>query len=435
MLTYQQKMQELKNILKIAPNNKAVEFIYWRFLQDDYRGIHLLQHNRWTFKKFKAIIFAIVYSQDENGYIKVPRGDEIKNFLIGDYPQYGNLVNLFSNKYKEITGNKKKEGTPNTVKKNLFPDLARMNVIDRYRKTKNGIVLLNPNKKGSVDLIRMRSYLELDKKNIEDEFFLSNLYNQVSKNIYTSLPTLIFDLITDEELEGKISQDEFLFFITWYNKEYLKNDLKFNDIKDLILEWRKLNLAARKHVVTFIKNWAIPNHFVGVKKNKKRDYNNFKNETQEIMQHIKNSQIFALDENAKEFQIVFKIKDEKIIRYRSNTPKLEYFKNHNVKKRKGFEFDHVVPISWSTTWDEAIKICSWKNLIYIDAKKHAIKTQSNNIYVFLDKRDEVSYIYLNSSNEEDFLSLKLHEEILFNMNLFDDIKNYNADLNNYISKQ
>jgi|GEM_PF-2950622 len=63
------------------------------------------------------------------------------------------------------------------------------------------------------------------------------------------------------------------------------------------------------------------------------------------MQHIKDSEIFSLNINATQFEIFFKKQDEQIKRYRSETPKLEYLEKHNMKKIKGFEFDHIVPFS------------------------------------------------------------------------------------------
>lgn len=426
------KIRELDNILVINPNNLAIKFIYWRMLQNNYRGLHLLQHNRWTFEKFRAIIIAIFHSQDNNGYVRIPRGDEGK-FHLGDYSQYLELIKKFQEEYKKSTN--KEEGTANTIKKNLFPDLARMGVIDRYKINNNQErTILKPYVKDSVDLIKFKDYLNLNEKTLNDNHFLRQIYNNFSKNIYNDLPLLLFELISDENLKGKIDEYEFLFFITWYDNFYLEYKIDKDQIKELILSWRNLSLSARNTVINFIRNWADREKWINFKKDQKRDFYNWKNQTQEIMQHIKDSEIFSLNINATQFEIFFKKQDEQIKRYRSETPKLEYLEKHNMKKIKGFEFDHIVPFSWSTTFEQALKICSWKNLIYIDAKNHAIKTQSNNIYVYLNSRKEINYLYLESENKKDFLFLKLNKDVYFNMNLFQELKEYNISLNKFVSE-
>jgi|GEM_PF-3040006 len=92
-----------------------------------------------------------------------------------------------------------------------------MGVIDRYKINDNQEkIVLKPYIKDSVDLIKFKDYLNLNEKTVEDNNFLRNIYNNYSKKIYNynNLPLLLFDLLSDEELKGKINEYEFLFFIT-----------------------------------------------------------------------------------------------------------------------------------------------------------------------------------------------------------------------------
>lgn len=436
MLINKQKIQELNEIFSIAPDNKAVHFLYWRLLQDGYRGMHLTQHNRWTIEKFKAIIFAIYNIKNDKGYIKIPRGDEGKDFYIGEYPEYKKLVNSFLEEYKKLTG--KNEGTPNSIKKNLLVDLSRMGIISRYHITnkEKHPIRLEPWTRKSVDLIKVNDSINLTKSKLSDDIFLDTLFKEKSKYLYNinNLPFLLFEILCEEKLKGFITEYEFLFFITWNNYQYLDKIFDHNLVVEMILNWRKLNFSAKKSIINLIKKWANRKNYLNFPKNQKRDFENWKNETKQIMQHIKESELFATNEKGTELLISFKKTSNNIKRYRSEEPKKEYLKYHKINKEKGFEFDHIVPFSWSMTHEDAVRISSWKNLIYIDARSHAIKSQTNNKYVYLDKRDEISCIYL-VADDKDFLYLKLKENVLLDMNLFDELKKYNINLNNFISQK
>jgi len=90
-----------------------------------------------------------------------------------------------------------------------------MGVIDRYKINNNQErTILKPYVKDSVDLIKFKDYLNLNEKTLNDNHFLRQIYNNFSKNIYNDLPLLLFELISDENLKGKIDEYEFLFFIT-----------------------------------------------------------------------------------------------------------------------------------------------------------------------------------------------------------------------------
>lgn len=424
-------LQKIEKILSFGPFNESIKFLCWRLKRDDYRGNHFSQHNRLTFEKFKALIIAVTFVKDDLGYIKIPPGDS-KDFRIGDYPQYEKLINAFHKELKKQ--DLKSQGTANSIKKNLFPDLNRMGIINRFSKNNSVITILDPYSKKKVDFINVNSSLKIE-ENLLNDLYLNKIYEESTKNLYLNLLPLVNEILQSEKIKGHIDEIEFLFFITWYQRQYLNNAI-FNSqiIIDMIYSWRKLDRSIKKELINFIKDWAVPKRFKASNKNQKRDFHNWKNETQNIMQHFKNTNLFTLNQNASKFELVFKEEFNKIKRTRSCDIKKEYIKNHNIKKEKGFEFDHIVPFSWSTTIEEAIKIENWKNLLYIDAKNHAIKTCTNNKYVFFDKRNinNKDYICL-VANDKDFLSLCLNDDVYFDMKFFNEIKTYNLSLHELIN--
>lgn len=387
----------------------------WRLARNDYRGFHLTQHNRLTFKKFNALL------KNAKEFLKVPAGDEGKNFVLGNYVEYCNFINDFREELFEQ--NVKPQGTANSIKKTLFPDLARMNIIKRYNKN---LLELNPYSRGNIEYIKLdNSVLKYETMDIlqREEYFKIK-----SKELYIVMLPCLFAVLNSDKIEGWMDEYEFLFFFTWIGKKY--NDEILDEIKviDFIISYRKISRAGKKYIIEKISKWAVPKYFKG-NKTIKRDFRNWKNETQDIMQNLKASGLFSLNKNANKFELLFKNLENKSI-VRSKTAKEECFINHSVSKVLGFELDHSVPFSWITTYEEAIQIDNWKNLIYIDAKNHAIKSQQNNKYTYFGKGKEKNYRLYSIDGTE--IKLELDKDIIFNENLYDIIYNYNKNLNDSI---
>ena len=117
----------LKSIKSIDSKNEFLEYIVERVLRNDYRGIQISQHNRLTFSYFEKLIESI-YEVAGKGIFRIHVGDD-EGELQPDAETYYKLVE----KVKEKTG----KGTINSIKKNTFPDIAKMGFIFRYDKGKN----------------------------------------------------------------------------------------------------------------------------------------------------------------------------------------------------------------------------------------------------------------------------------------------------------
>ena len=65
----------LKNIRAIKPGNLFLEYIVERIQDDDYRGIHISQHNRYDLERLTHILSG-AYEVVSNRQFRVPLGDD-----------------------------------------------------------------------------------------------------------------------------------------------------------------------------------------------------------------------------------------------------------------------------------------------------------------------------------------------------------------------
>ena len=91
----------LKKILNIQPDNQFLEYIVERVQRDDYRGIQISQHNRYTIDEVFVILQAI-YSVVGDDYLEIPPGDvtksEAHDTVQKKYKQYSNVVETIHKK-------------------------------------------------------------------------------------------------------------------------------------------------------------------------------------------------------------------------------------------------------------------------------------------------------------------------------------------------
>lgn len=113
----------LREIETLANGNGFIGYIIERVLDENYRGYQCSQHNRLTFKYFCCVIDAI-YGNAENEIFNIHTGDD-KGLLQSDAAMYYRIVEAV----KAKTG----KGTINSIKKNTFPDIARMGFFGQIR--------------------------------------------------------------------------------------------------------------------------------------------------------------------------------------------------------------------------------------------------------------------------------------------------------------
>ncbi|WQT06853.1 restriction endonuclease [Helicobacter pylori] len=249
------------------PHKECLQFLGDRVLSGNYRGWHLSQHNRYD-QNTICIILEEIYKIVGNGLMQIRDQDMSKRPKpIHGEGQYEELV-------KNI--NTKILGTVNqdSLRKNLFVDMHRMGLIDRYGASGEklypyersrhikyiglaplGLELVGAHRKGGQEASKL--YYDEGLKNLGVCAF-----GERCLEIMTSLNTFY------------LTEYESMFFVTALN-------LDTNIIADYIAEFRRLDESQYSSVIRLVQNYCNPNNFSGDKSNK-RDFGNWKNETQQI---------------------------------------------------------------------------------------------------------------------------------------------------------
>ena len=385
----------------IQYDNKALQFIDKRLQDDNYRGSESSEHNRYDMEEIYIILTILNKYSPQKEKLQIPIGD-VKD---------GDSVIVGTEKYIEICKEigkkiKKKNGEPkhtqNTLKKNTFVDLHRAGFITRWKKTNSGILEIDPYKRSlNIKYVSLTDDgLKFINSNLIDRpfIFTKGLYNLLGNYIDISL-----DILKDSDCEiDKISKYEFMFFVSAIN-----TDTSFSITKDecvsLLKDYRTLDNNQQGQVIERLKDRLKPEYFDG-DKTQKRDWHNWKN---------KIDQIYHLFAQMPYFEIIDKdltltsrpIKKQKgadlEIKKRSQTEKLEYFKQHDIlSKVNGYELHHVIALAFSVSPEQYEMLDKWENMVYIDAGQHAKITQNNNrnIIMSVEEADVILKDYINKNS-------------------------------------
>lgn len=347
----------LNKILTISSGNRAIKFIYETINTEFYRGNHISQHNRITFKKIECILKNI-YAISKDGLLQIRTTDLSKR------PQ--NITG--EEKYSALCRNIKSEigiGTQDSIRKNFFVDMERMGLIDRFDKYKN-------NAKKSIKYIKLTDYGVnfLNTKKYIDQFYIfSACINKLTLG-YIDIIIRIFRVLKCKS----ITLEEFMFFVSKIH--FKKNNLNFSKCTQLLQEFRTLSRTENDYLIKKIKTTLDPRQFAG-NKNQKKDWYNWKNEAQQIFNLLGQTVYFEFSKNKLSTRTNEKFQNpSKLIR--SKTAKEQYFKQHMIKKEVGFELHHIFPLGSANSKQEFLIYDNWLNLIYIDAFKHSQLTQTGN---------------------------------------------------------
>ena len=399
-------------LLGIQPALECLKFLAWRVSKDDYRGTHKLQHYRWNKEYIKIVLkhlpkdTKLYHTQGDitDGYIY--KSDEV------EFCEYLAKVN------KELNATENGNITDMVMRKIIFVNLQRMGLVDRFNK--NGI-LCDPDKKAQYRYVQItQKGLEiLNAKNIFEEI---KYFGLAFDRVFGGIIQDILDLINELEY---LSEYEMMFFVSYLGKEYNGYILTKDRILDFITEFRSLR-ARSKTVISVMQEYCNPNNFTG-NKTTKRDFHNWKNETQTIFDSLNLMSLFEYDERNKNITAKGKINGTSVKFKRSSLIKAEYFKEHEIYKDLQFELHHIVPFYLAKSIEQLKAIDDWQNLIYIDANSHKIFS--------LDKKLKQA-IRLNFKEDDAILDNLIGDEILlkyginikYKTTLQERLLNYNKSL-------
>lgn len=346
------------NFLKLSPDNKALQFLAKRINSENYRGSVSSQHNRYTWEDAHAILSILNECAPNKSLLSMRTTDTSKRMEVNsDERKYTE----FCEKCKEKTG----IGTPDAMRKNLFPDFHRMGLINRYDRKKNKI---DPYVAGTV-----KKYVALTERGLKfihasplDRHYI---FSRCVNELLDGRAEVLLDIFNTPGYQiNDVDIHEYTFFVSAIG-ECNEFGLTITEGVELLKAYRNLTKALRRSVVTVLKRDLDPdsNH----PKPEKRDFHNWHNKTQQIYHLLKQTPYFDV---IGERLIPIDIDSENRLE-RSISAKSQYFKEHGVRKQHGFELHHVVPLSYSECKNHFKLLDRWENMVYIDGFTHAKITQ------------------------------------------------------------
>lgn len=223
-------------------------------------------------------------------------------------------------------------------------------------------------------------------ENLLRKFFLfSKAIDQLLNGVINTMLGLIRD---DEYALNSIDIYEYMFFISAID---LNNSFSFRKTREeavaLIHSYRLLTNIQKTALIEALKAELDPSKVYGSKLDK-RDFHNWLNEAQQVYYLLHQTVYFEVRLN----KLLLRTGKDSIFEgekklNRSLAEKYDYFENHKVSKKSGFELHHVVPLAWSDSVEHFKLLDKWKNMVYIDAYNHAKITQNNNKNVVMEFLD------------------------------------------------
>lgn len=393
----------LSRLLTIDPSKKCLIFLHDRILSDNYRGLQISQHNRYTYEQVIGMV-QMFYDLVQNKKMIIRTTDLSKRpYNTPDEKIYAEYTNRVIAKYGK--------GTQDSIRKNLFVDFHRMGLLFRFSGSGES---LGPYERKSVSKVALTP-LAIDLINndkTETERYL--LFTRALDNLLLGLATDFFDILA--ELDN-LTIHEYTFFVSFIRKRLNNKYTTLEDVVDFVKEYRTLSKFQKEAVVEIVAEYCDPDNFAGNKINK-RDYHNWVNETQQVFMILNMTAYYQLNPRYQriEFMVnpkyLFTTKEEVTKIKRSISEKRNYFKEHNINKAIGFELHHIVPLLWARNITELFLLDKWENMLYIDGGTHSVITQKGNKHVKLKFEIDNNDIKLISPLNE-VIELKNKQNVLY----------------------
>lgn len=406
-------------VRNISPGNAALEFIDARLLDDNYRGNRSSQHNRYTMDKLVTLLRTLDKYSPNFSLMPIRTTDISKR---PENTAEEITYARFCGECKEAIG----IGSQDAMRKNLFVDLHRMGLIQRFGIDGTPTDPFSQQRVNYVSLTRLGvSFVEA---NIFDRYYV---FSRGVDRLLRGFIGILLDVLRDPEYDLRhVTIYEFMFFLSAV-ATHTSFNISRDKAVDLIKHYRTLSPTQRRAVVETLKAKLRPELFPGSKQSK-RDFHNWTN---------KATQVFCLLEQTAYFEkrIAERQPDKLVLRFgkgmplgesprglkRSLSQKYQYFSNHDVQKTLGYELHHIVPLSWSENVQQFELLDNWQNMAYIDAKSHATITQNGNRNVVMTA--EGSDLVL-SDYDEHSVPLKYQENLLYSVSQQNTMLKYNREL-------
>ena len=372
----------LQKIIDIDPNNAFIQYIVKRIRRDDYRGWHISQHNRYN-KDIVYQILKIVYEVAGDREFAIPPGDWPKNLRGKDEThytwredelKYNRIIINVREQVKTITG-RARQNQFNALKKNLFVDFDRLGFLKRIERSGKYYATLTDSGKAFI--------------NTKDVMASYKYFTDALDNLFHGkLGELVTTISLSDYRDDEITTSEFMFIVS---DLYMTGENKISKLKS----YRSLSADAQRRLKRYIEQYAQPENFSGDKKNK-RDFHNWKNQAEQIISLLQQTVYFARG-SAGGFGLNTGRDSGLFYGRRRSAPKNEYFQQHEVIKRRGFELHHIVPFNKARNNEEAKLIDNYRNFIYLSYQKHQEFKGKNKEHVVLElDSNEVAFSHIDT---------------------------------------
>lgn len=408
----------ISKLLSLDPSKDCLRFLHDRVLAENYRGIQISQHNRYTIAQVIGML-EIFHSLVGEGKMKIRTTDLRKRpYNTPDEYVYAKYTSLVNNRYGK--------STQDSIRKNLFVDFHRMGLIKRFGNDDKEVNPYGKRPVKSVALTPLSIELIKDDKTPLEKYMI---FSRALDNLLLGLATDFFDLLAELEY---IDVYEYTFFVSFLRQKLNDKFIGLDDVITLVKEYRAMSRFTRNEVVKIVQAYCNPDDFLGDKTNK-RDFHNWMNETQQVFMLLNMTAYYQYNEGLKRIEFMvspdhaFTSKDDVKKLKRSIVEKKEYFNKHNIEKRIGFELHHIIPLLWAKNINEFFLLDKWENMLYIDGGNHSIITQSGNRFVKVDFSSENNDIILSDATGNKII-LKDNENVLYNYKFKGLITQKNNDL-------
>lgn len=395
-------MIDYNKIIKISPENESIKFVVERLKSKNYRGFHLVQHQRVNYSELIGFLLCI-YAVVNNNKMPIPKGDPSNISDLKEYPEFKKAFDLYVSTFGKATYK--------GVIKVVFLNLNRMGLLDRFNSS--GVRIEPKVRSKKISSVGLS---ELGQKLLENPDKTKYLFLKGLDILFDGFINDLFELLQNEFINGYLEFDEFFLFVSYlgFTLDSKTETTTLSDVINLIMEFRKLKKHQKRALIDELSIISKLTKKLG-KNNGKIDLKNWKNQTQSIFSFLSYAANLTVYDN----KIFFgnKNKSSKITLERSSKQKELYFLNHYINrsewKSKGFELHHIFPISYAENDKEFMEIDSWENLIYLDGMKHAQITQNRNAHLKISFDSDV-ISFSKPESPKDCIKAKKDENAIFN---------------------
>lgn len=410
-----------RDLLALSPNSQCLKFLAYRIKQDNYRGVHISQHNRYDFDMACDMLYEFKKIA-KNKKIKIRTKD------ISKHPEDMKGTEKYC-QYCSVLHQKYGNFTQDTIRKNFFVDFARMGLINRYDKNENLIPITQKKHCQYVALTERAKILANKRESRKNKYIaFSKGLDMLSHNLALNL----FNL--SKNTEGKITRMEYTYFVSFLGLSIVRRQgqrtknivVSEQMIIDYINEYRNLK-NIHSEIDRIVRNYCTPSNFTGNKK-QKRDFGNWINETEQLFKLLSTTIYFEYLNKYHTLKLRVDGRmniDNMQGLSRSSQEKENYFINHNIEKDDLRTLHHIVPLDLWEDLDDFKLLDDWRNMIFIKSNEHTSIHNKPSKYCKLSINNEI--LVLENNNTEKLIFTN-GQEVKFSQSCKEIMLNYNSDL-------